>query len=325
MFKSGVNGFSSELRRQPNESCAPTAPSQLVRETVANIYSTITPGYTTPDHVLVGIHTTSLMFLLNLAINTYNQCALDKEENCKLSILALDDTSTEKGDHMLRVVCGSFPQSIDERNVLIHSSHSRILIADVSEHITRGEWSCAVMIFPKVIGHSIMNTIYKIVDELLKETMAMPTPQVYRALIFTCSPWMLHYDARCRRLASASMDFLQNELADFGNSLYCPNTTDKPYTVMIEVENTLLPTTTLSALEKIGVVFTTVPQTTRSRLVFDRLLDGDSCIGKIAPNASTEQAVSAWIPDKEFETKYCKDLRAAIVLLRASCCTPIIS
>ena len=311
MFPQPPLGFHTELKRACPTSHLPHVALPALREAVAEYYNRRAPDFTTADHVLVGVSQRSVLFLLHLVVATCNQVAVDGQP---LFTLRVDDEATngraEETRLDIHVVTAAFPQPPDACAAHVHATPQRVLVGEVTPRFTGGAWSAAVVVFPRVARRSLqtaLTAVRGVLGEVLQETGALPTLPVQRATLLACSPWMLAYEARCRRLATVASEAALVALQQVGLTGRRADATDAfdpTYAAAVELENDAVPTMALVALEAAGGEHATVAGTDRVRLVFDGFVDGPQALRYVAPIAETAEEVAAWTPDDGFRTEH---------------------
>ena len=309
MFPHPPPGFRTELKRACPTPHLPHAALPALREAVAEYYNRRAPDFTSADHVLVGVSQRSVLFLLHLVVATCNQVAVDGHP---LFALRVDDEATNgRTDETrldLHVATAAFPQTPDACAAHVHATPQRVLVGEVTPRFTGGTWSAAVVVFPRVARRSLqtaLTAVRGVLGDVLHETGALPTLPVQRATLLACSPWMLAYEARCRRLATVATEAALVALQSVGLTGRRADATDAfdpTYAAAVELENEAVSTTALVALEAAGGAHATVAGTDRVRLVLDGLVDGPQALRHVAPTAETAEAVAAWTPDDGFRT-----------------------
>lgn len=314
MFPHPPSGFRTELKRACPTPHLSHAALPTLREAVAEYYNRCAPGFTSADHVLVGVSARSVLFLLHLVVATCNQVAADGQPMFALCIdtntAANKPTSIHETQLDIHVTTAMFPQPPDACAAHVHASPQRVLVGEVTPRFTGGEWSAAVVVFPRVarrVLQTALTAVRGVLGDVLNETGALPTLPVQRATLLACSPWMLAYEARCRRLASVATEEALEALRSaelMGRRADPTDTFDPAYVSAVELENEAVPTTALIALEAAGGAHATVSGTDRVRLVLDGLVDGPRALCHVAPTAETAEAVATWTPDDGFRAAH---------------------
>lgn len=311
MFPHPPPGFRTELKRACPTPHLPHVALPALRGAVAEYYNRRAPDFTSADHVLVGVSQRSVLFLLHLVVATCNQVSVDGQPLFALCVDA-DATPASTTVHEARlnihVATAAFPQTPDACAAHVHATPQRVLVGEVTPRFTGGAWSAAVVVFPRVARRALqtaLTAVRGVLGDVLHETGALPTVPVQRATLLACSPWMLAYEARCRRLATVATEAALTALQSVGLTGRRADATDAfypTYAAAVELENEAVPTTALVALRTAGGAHATVAGTDRVRLVLDGLVDGPQALRHVAPTAETAEAVAAWTPDDGFRT-----------------------
>ena len=276
MFSETLPGFLAAYKHKVSDSHMPQQASRTLRETFSAYYNLAKDNFTTAENVLVGIHTRSVLFQTQ------------------------------------------FPQSSKACAEYVHSNAPQILIAQITPHFTKNIWSSAVVIFP-VTTDSHLRYAYRavkcVLKDLLSETGALPTLPIQRATTLACSPWMLAYEARCRRFVQIVTDVTVKTCVQYGFVVRRAKSManyDATYTVGIEMENAHVSTQQLTQLKKKGVIVEMLSGTTRVRIIFDGLLNGPAALEAMSIVDSVPKAVDSWKPNRAFLNQHVGTLQTVI-------------
>lgn len=321
MFSETLPGFLAAYKHKVSDSHMPQQASRTLCETFSAYYNLAKDNFTTAENVLVGIHTRSVLFLLQLAITTCNQIAENRQPQIVLQMC--NDSFTQSSEDAsnninLRVHQTQFPQSSKACAEYVHSNPPQILIAQITPHFTKNIWSSAVVIFP-VTTDSHLRYAYRavkcVLKDLLSETGALPTLPIQRATTLACSPWMLAYEARCRRFVQIVTDVTVKTCVQYGFVVRRAKSManyDATYTVGIEMENAHVSTQQLTQLKKKGVIVEMLSGTTRVRIIFDGLLNGPAALEAMSIVDSVPKAVDSWKPNRAFLNQHVGTLQTVI-------------
>ena len=188
----------------------PTHPPPSLAQSVASYYNQSTDGFTTPKHVVFGVHQRSLLFLLHLAVETYNKCISNTQPVLKLvihtTIESLHQAKATPPNHIsqtktmhLHALHTSFPNTCAHNKAITDVPYPCILVAQVSSLLTSNVWQCGFAVFP-LIERSEAQTVYTalrgILHELQQETGALCSTTTHRLMQLSASPMMLAYASR---------------------------------------------------------------------------------------------------------------------------------
>lgn len=321
MFSNTLPGFSAAYKHKGSDSHMPQQASRTLCETFSAYYNLSKDNFTSAENVLVGIHTRSVLFFLELAITTCNQIS-DKDQP-QIVLQMSNDSCTKSSEHAsdninLRVHQTQFPQSSKACAEYVHSNPPQILVAQITPHFTKNTWSSAVVVFPATTD-SHLRYAYRVVKcvlkDLLSETGALPTLPIQRATTLACSPWMLAYEARCRRSVQIITDMIVKTYVQYGFVVRRAKSMmnfDATYSVGIEIENAHISTQQLTQLKKKGVIVDILSGTSRVRLIFDGLLDGSAALEAMSTGDSASKAVVSWEPNQTFLNQHVAPLQTII-------------
>lgn len=211
-------GFEAELRRAHRNPHLPCESLPGLCRAVADHYNTDAPEYTNAAHVVVGTHADSLVFLLRLAVETCNQCAVptvhdDTPPRADRTPWTLYERSHDaphdaphddatRGTTPLAIPFqrGEFPETTTTRADLVHASPPLLRVSYVTTHFTGGNWSCAFVVFPSGLPRPLQTAYTSVryaLTELLREVRAQPSAAVQHAAVLATTPWMVsYYDRR---------------------------------------------------------------------------------------------------------------------------------
>lgn len=309
MFPHILPGFTAACKYKATDSQLPQPASRSLCETFSAHYNQAKEHFTAADNVLVGVHTRSVLFLLQLAITTCNQIAEQKQPHIALHV-GKDSPSPPSNEEThnvhLHVHTTHFPQSTQDYATYVHAHPPQILVAQMTPLFTKGAWSSAVIVFPIVTDPRLryaFRAVKCVLQDLLTETGALPTQPIQRATVLACSPWMLAYEARCRRLVQVVTEAAKTTCVRCGVVVRQAESTegfDGTYSVGLEIENAHISTQHLTQLRIKGVTIHMLSGTSRTRLVLDKVLNGPAAVEALSAVESSPKAVASWNPNKAF-------------------------
>ena len=321
MFSETLPGFLAAYKHKVSDSHMPQQASRTLCETFSAYYNLAKDNFTTAENVLVGIHTRSVLFLLQLAITTCNQIAEKGQPQIILQMCndsCMKSSENARDNINLHVHQTQFPQSSKAYAEYVHANPPQILLAQITPHFTKNTWSSAVVIFP-VTTDSRLRYAYRavkcVLQDLLTETGALPTLPIQRATILACSPWMLAYEARCRRFVQIVTDIILNTCFQYGFVVQHAKSMenfDATYSIGIEIENAHVSTQQLTQLKKKRVIVEMLSGTSRVRLIFDNLIDAPAALEAMSTVDSAPKAMASWEPNRTFLNQHVTPLETIL-------------
>lgn len=323
MFPRILPGFTAACKHKATDSQIPQHASRTLCETFSAYYNQTKDNFTSSENVLVGIHTRSMLFHLQLAITTCNQINEKEQPQIVLQMCnelhSMRTSSKDATDNVnLFVHTTYFPQSTEAYARYVHANPPQILVAQMTPHFTKNTWSSAVIVFPIVTDPRIRyayRAVKCVLHDLLTETGALPTQPIHRATILACSPWMLAYEARCRRFVQIVTDAALTICVQSGVVVQKAESTedfDGTYSVGLEMENAHVSTQHLTQLKKKGVTIHMISGTSRIRLVFDSLVNGPAALEAMSTVDSAPKAVALWEPNHTFLNQHVGTLQKTL-------------
>ena len=178
--------------------------TKTLPQIVANHFNTYHTAFTTKDHICVGVHCKSILFMLQLAVNTYNRCKTTSQSKLKLKSIShtadtthVDQTSSATSCEQHTICVQHCTCPITKEDVLTHTQQRVVLVFDVPHVLTEQKWSCAFAVFPHVQQHSESQTewtsVRRICNEIQKEIGTIPTSNIQTSASLVFTPWVLSF------------------------------------------------------------------------------------------------------------------------------------
>lgn len=177
---------------------------------IATYYNQSTSDFTTPSHVVVGVHKRSLLFLLHLACKTFNECATRQQARLTIRQHTVDIIASAlhkpafANRECVDVLSFAFPNTARVNQIATSLPRPCVLVAELPTLFTGGTWSCAFAVFPHLTrsrAQTIYTAVRNIVCDLQTEAGAAPTTITQQRALLACSPMVLAFAARCHVLA----------------------------------------------------------------------------------------------------------------------------
>lgn len=173
--------------------------SSKLTSIVAKHCNTYNKEYTTEKHICVGVHRTSILFMLHLAVNTFNECS--SESQPKLMFKSIDEEYLCADDsfeirnmkHTIYVLSTKCPLTQNDFQLLTQHNQHIVLVFDIPNVLTENKWSCAFAVFPN-LQHSESQTeftsVRRVFGELQKELGTIPSSNIQSSALLTFTPWI---------------------------------------------------------------------------------------------------------------------------------------